>query len=64
MMEKGEGVGWIFMIFGATLLAQVFGILIDCTHSDCTPLTGTVTILLTTISVLTIIFGFDRITKY
>ncbi|UCD02773.1 MAG: hypothetical protein JSV63_03245 [Candidatus Aenigmatarchaeota archaeon] len=64
MLEKGYAIGLVFLIFGAALLAQVIGVIIDCANITCTPLSGVVTILLTVIAVLSIIFGLDRTTKY
>lgn len=62
MMDRSEGLGWIFVIFGASLMAQVIGVIIDCANITCTPLSGLVTILLSAISMLSIIFGVDKIT--
>ncbi len=62
-MNRKQVLGLVFAIFGASMMAQVFGVIIDCSNIVCTPFSGILTILLTVIALLSIIFGYDNIVK-
>ncbi len=62
-MNRRQGVGLIFVIFGASMMANVAAVIIDCANVECTPLSGLMTILLTVIALMSIILGYDNLVE-
>jgi hypothetical protein len=62
-MNRRQALGLVFVIFGASMMAQVAGVIIDCSNITCTPFSGILTILLTIIALLSIILGYDHLVE-